>query len=218
VSDIVQPLRHCGVDRYRDWMDKAAAEIERLRAELAQRTAERDESWLSNATLRADLAMANAEVAALKAERDEARKDAQRYRWLQSKGCYWIEIQSQPHGDYIFRGQEAGLNSVGLDAAIDAVIALQKQGGAMSVDQQTILRADLAMANAEVAALKADREDIEDLRFQLEGTIGELENALSRERTLLDEQEDCRIGSDNLHAEIDRLRAEVAAAMRKGER
>ena len=52
-------------------------------------------------------------------------------------------------------------------------------------------------------------DDIEDLRFQLQGTIGELENALSRERTLLNEQEDCRIGSDNLHAEIERMRSVI---------
>jgi hypothetical protein len=36
---------------------------------LSQRTAERDEAWLTNATLRADLARANA-------ERDEARREA----------------------------------------------------------------------------------------------------------------------------------------------
>lgn len=51
-------------------------------------------------------------------------------------------------------------------------------------------------------------DEIDDLRFQLEGIKGELENALSRERTLLEEQEDCRIGNDNLEAEIARLRAE----------
>jgi multidrug resistance efflux pump len=72
-----------------------------------------------------------AELTQRTAERDEAQKDAQRYRWLHSKGCYWIEIQSQPHGDYIFRGQAwADLKYAGIDAAIDAVIALQKQGGA----------------------------------------------------------------------------------------
>jgi hypothetical protein len=55
----------------------AGEEIDRLRAELAQRTAERDEAWLTNATLRADLARANAErddlaaeIAALKAQPD----------------------------------------------------------------------------------------------------------------------------------------------------
>lgn len=51
-------------------------------------------------------------------------------------------------------------------------------------------------------------DEIEDLMFRLEGTIGELDNALSRERTLLSEQEDCRIGADNLEAEIERLTAE----------
>jgi len=48
-------------------------------------------------------------------------------------------------------------------------------------------------------------DEIEDLRFQLSGTQGELESALSRERTLLRDQEDCRIGADNLQAEIERL-------------
>jgi uncharacterized small protein (DUF1192 family) len=43
-------------------------EIDRLRADLAQRTAERDEAWLTNATLRADLARANAERDDLAAE------------------------------------------------------------------------------------------------------------------------------------------------------
>jgi hypothetical protein len=60
----------------------------------------------------------------------------------------------------------------------------------------------------------SDTEDIEDLRFQLEGTIGELENALSRERTLLKDQEEYRICVDNLHAEIERLRAERDEARR----
>jgi chromosome segregation ATPase len=47
---------------------KLLYEIEELRAEHAQRTAERDEAWLTNATLRADLARANAERDALAAE------------------------------------------------------------------------------------------------------------------------------------------------------
>ena len=85
---------------------------------------------VSNADeLEQEIKLLRAELAALKA-RDEAVRDAERYRWLKSDRCYWIEIQSQPHGDYIFRGQEADLKYAGLDAAIDAVIALQKQGGA----------------------------------------------------------------------------------------
>jgi len=61
-DDIVQPLRYYGVDRYRDWMDKAADEIERLRvelaalkADLAQRTAERDEARLEVCELKGTL-------------------------------------------------------------------------------------------------------------------------------------------------------------------
>jgi hypothetical protein len=57
-------------------------------------------------------------------------------------------------------------------------------------------------------------DEIEDLMFRLEGTIGELDNALSRERTLLSEQEDYRIGAENLEAEIERLTAERNEARR----
>jgi uncharacterized coiled-coil DUF342 family protein len=55
-------------------------------------------------------------------------------------------------------------------------------------------------------------DEIEDLQFQLAGTQGELENALSRERTLIKDQEDCRIGADNLHTEIERLSNELKNA------
>lgn len=48
---------------------EAADEIDQLRADLAQRTAEVAEAWLTNATLRADLARAEA-------DRDEARREA----------------------------------------------------------------------------------------------------------------------------------------------
>jgi hypothetical protein len=57
--------------------------------------------------------------------------DARRYRWLKSAGCYWVEIQSQPSGDYIFQGH-AYHDRVGnrhMDDAIDKVIAKQKEGG-----------------------------------------------------------------------------------------
>ena len=82
---------------------------------------------------------------------------------------------------------------------------------------------DILMRNQEltlaVARLTAERDnaadEIEDLMFRLEGTIGELDNALSRERTLLSEQEDCRIGADNLKAEIERLTAERDEARRE---
>jgi hypothetical protein len=48
-----------------DWTPK---EVYDLRADLAQRTAEVAKAWLTNATLRADLARAEA-------ERDEARRE-----------------------------------------------------------------------------------------------------------------------------------------------
>jgi len=71
----------------------------------------------------------------------------------------------------------------------------------------TPLRAYLARAVVLQAA-----DEIEDLRFQLRGTQGELEGALSRERTLRDEQDDARIGADNLQEEIERLREQLRLA------
>ena len=46
-----------------------------------------------------------AELADAIKQRDEARRDAERYRWLKSDRCYWVEIRSQPSGDLIFQGQ-----------------------------------------------------------------------------------------------------------------
>jgi len=66
-----------------------------------------------------------------------------------------------------------------------------------------------------VDGLNFAADEIEDLRFQLRGTHGELEGALSRERTLRDEQDDARIGADNLQAEIERLLAERDEARRE---
>ena len=62
------------------------------------------------------------------------------------------------------------------------------------------------------AIMREAADEIEDLRTQLQGTKGELENALSRERTLLKEQADCRIGADSLEAEIERLRRNTGCA------
>jgi hypothetical protein len=81
-----------------------------------------------------DLAEVNvrlrAELAAAIKQRDEARLDAERYRWLKSDQCYWVEIQSQPHGDYIFKGQAARSIGGSIDNAIDAMLAaMRKEGG-----------------------------------------------------------------------------------------
>ena len=51
-----------------DFARELERELAAVKADLAQRTAERDEAWLTNATLRADLARANAERDALAAE------------------------------------------------------------------------------------------------------------------------------------------------------
>lgn len=79
-------------------------------------------------------------------------------------------------------------------------------------DDPMVLRVAATMAHHQLE--EADSE-IEDLEFRMCGTQGELENALLRERTLLREQEDCRIGADNLDAEIERLRAERDEARRE---
>jgi uncharacterized small protein (DUF1192 family) len=78
-------------------------------------------------------------------------------------------------------------------------------------DDPMVLRVAATMAHHQLE--EADAE-IEDLEFRLCGTQGSLDNALSRIRTLLSEQEDCRIGADNLDAEIERLRAERDEARR----
>jgi multidrug resistance efflux pump len=71
-----------------------------------------------------------AELADAIKQRDEAQRDAERYRWLKSAGCYWVEIQSQPHGDYIFKGQAAHSLGGSIDNAIDAMLAaMRKEGG-----------------------------------------------------------------------------------------
>jgi len=76
-------------------------------------------------------------------------------------------------------------------------------------DDSMVLRVAATMAHHQLE--KADAE-IEDLRFQLCGTQGELDSALSRERTLLDEQEDCRIEIERLTAERDETQRELRKA------
>jgi multidrug resistance efflux pump len=114
---------------------------QRYHAALTALVAERD-------GLRAELAAANAQLVAKTDElvamskmcaavtlimeemqRDEARLDAERYRWLKSGGCYWVEIQSQPHGDYIFKGQAARSIGGSIDNAIDAMLAAMRMEG-----------------------------------------------------------------------------------------
>jgi hypothetical protein len=70
------------------------------------------------------------ELAAAQKQRDEAVRDAERYKWLKSGKCYWVEIQSQPDGDYIFMGQPAHSLGGCIDNSIDAMLAaMRKEGG-----------------------------------------------------------------------------------------
>ena len=58
----------------------------------------------------------------LRVEVARLREDAARYRWLRDPHkCYWISVQSQPHGEEVFDGG-GGSCSDGLDAAIDAAL------------------------------------------------------------------------------------------------
>jgi len=54
--------------------------------------------------------------------RDSA--DARRYQWIQSSNCYWVELQAQPDGQSIYKG-EGGCE---LDDAIDRRIAALGEG------------------------------------------------------------------------------------------
>ena len=48
-------------------------------------------AWSNGAYKRlADVENLRAELAAMRQQRDEARLDAERYRWLKSGGCYWV--------------------------------------------------------------------------------------------------------------------------------
>jgi multidrug resistance efflux pump len=107
-----------------DWK----AERKRLRAELAAANAQLvavTDELVAMSKMCAAVTMIMEEM-----QRDEAQRDAERYRWLKSAGCYWVEIQSQPHGDYIFKGQAAHSLGGSIDNAIDAMLAaMRKQGG-----------------------------------------------------------------------------------------
>ena len=76
----------------------------------------------SFAAWQAATAAKEAEIAALKAERDAAMKDAERYRWLRNHG------DSGCTGKDGYGGQELLIDER-LDAAIDASIA-KAEGGA----------------------------------------------------------------------------------------
>jgi hypothetical protein len=75
------------------------------------------------------------ELAAMEVQRDEARRDAERYRWLKSPGCYWVEIQSEPSGNLIFQGRRGHAfyhhqGTAEMDDVIDSCIAaMRKEGG-----------------------------------------------------------------------------------------
>jgi hypothetical protein len=112
------------------------AERDGLLAELAAAQKQRDEAMDIAATHKrnwyeakteygAAMGKIRAELDAAQKQRDEALRDAERYRWLKSDRCDWVDIQSQPSGDWVFCGHGSHV----MDAAIDAAIATQKEGG-----------------------------------------------------------------------------------------
>jgi hypothetical protein len=120
-------------DAWRRWWNEEGSAERPLPNEDTEQFAKRitEIAWSNGAFKRlADVDLLRAELAAMEKQRDEARLDAERYRWLKSGGCYWVEIQSQPHGDYIFKGQAARSIGGSIDNAIDAMLAaMRKEGG-----------------------------------------------------------------------------------------
>lgn len=54
----------------------------------------------------------------------EDRRDAERLDWLEDIGrCYWVTVQTRPHGGYLFSGQGPALRS-----AIDRAMAEGREG------------------------------------------------------------------------------------------
>lgn len=70
------------------------------------------------------------ELAAAIKQRDEAVRDAERYRWMKSAGCDWVEIRSRPGGYLIFQGRHghAFLHHGG-NAEMDDVIDSEMRRG-----------------------------------------------------------------------------------------
>jgi hypothetical protein len=112
-----------------DWMagmtDFQREEVARMESRAHSCEARFESLHLDEVDWKAERKRLRAELAAAIKERDEARLDTERYRWLKSAGCYWVGVQSQPSGDYIFHGRGSGV----MDAAIDRAIATQKEGG-----------------------------------------------------------------------------------------
>ena len=73
-----------------------------------------------------------AELAAAIKQRDEAVRDAERYRWLKSDRCNWVEIRSQPSGYLIFQGRHgnAFLHHSGKAKMDDVIDSAMRKGKA----------------------------------------------------------------------------------------
>jgi multidrug resistance efflux pump len=73
-----------------------------------------------------------AELAAAQKQRDEALRDAERYRWLKSDRCDWVEIRSKPSGYLIFQGRHghAFLHHSGNAEMDDVIDSAMRRGKA----------------------------------------------------------------------------------------
>lgn len=101
-------------------------EIPRLRDEIGKLKAEREALAEKNEELDAVVNRLAEFVASIsdcltaaKTELAALRADAERLSYMEDADrCYWVSVQSQPHGSHIFSGQGRGLRS-----AIDAATA-----------------------------------------------------------------------------------------------
>ena len=113
-------------------MDQMGIHARELERELAQRTAEVAEAWLTNATLRADLARANAELAALKANDPLAEmwrelSEHQEQADKDGHGESWRRMCEERTGESAWeamREARAALRAAPCDAATHAARAL----------------------------------------------------------------------------------------------
>lgn len=117
--------------KHGSWMSelKRLSETERerddLKRKLAEAEAERDAlcaaapQYLRSFTHERDALLA--EIAGL-------REDKERLDWLENHDkCYWVEIQSEPHGGHVYKGHP-GISEIMIREAITAAIAQQKAG------------------------------------------------------------------------------------------
>lgn len=175
MSDITERLRQLYVQNGTNYVQEAADEIENLRDKSETLRAEVDVLNLVVKDLVNKNGAINQIADNLKAERDAAVKDAERYRYLRNRksaqvlemvgpaaGC-WIDCDDEDGGLCLLTGQDA-------DAAIDAIIDQEINTSDLEIDIVNKLRMyaeDLHSAsgfNGCSAAMSLAADEIERLR------------------------------------------------------